>query len=119
MPKFLALFLLPLMMLVTTPASAATAPTKTASAEPRVAVSDSQLEATIKTKLNKSKIGKDGLHFRVQKGVVTWEGTTNIAQHKGAATRMARTSGAAQVINNIKVLNAGKDTVLRKASVEP
>jgi len=82
-------------------------------------VGDAQLEATIKTKLAKSKIGKDGFHFKVQRGIVTWEGTTNIGQHKGAATRMARTSGAVQVINNIKVSNTGKDAVLRKAYVEP
>ena len=77
------------------------------------------MEVTIKTKLGKSKIGKDGFKFKVQRGIVTWEGTTNIAQHKGAATRMAHSSGAVQVMNNIKVLNTGKDTVLRKAYVEP
>ncbi len=121
MPKILLLLLLPLLSLtaVVTPISAATSSTKAAVAPSRGLVSDEQLEATIKTKLSKSKIGKDGFHFKVQRGVVTWEGTTNIGQHKGAATRMARSSGAAQVINNIKVLNAGKDTVLRKAYVQP
>jgi osmotically-inducible protein OsmY len=122
MLKILALFLLPLMALTIahpTPAVAATSPTKAASAQPRSPVGDAQLEATIKTKLAKSKIGKDGFHFKVQRGIVTWEGTTNIGQHKGAATRMARTSGAVQVINNIKVSNTGKDAVLRKAYVEP
>jgi len=121
MPKILALFLFPLLALTTVlaPRAAATPPTKAAVAQPRPAVSDEQLEASIKTKLTKSKIGKDGFHFKVQRGIVTWDGTTNIGQHKGAATRMARSSGAVQVINNIKVLNAGKDTVLRKAYVQP
>jgi osmotically-inducible protein OsmY len=121
MPKILSLLLLPLLFLtaVVTPISAATSPAKAAAAASRGPVSDGQLEATIKTKLSKSKIGKDGFHFKVQRGVVTWEGTTNIGQHKGAATRMARSSGATQVINNIKVLNSGKDTVLRKAYVQP
>ena len=82
-------------------------------------VSDVQLESTIRTKLSKSKIGKDGFRFHVQRGIVTWEGNTLIGQHKGAATRMARTSGAVQVINNIKVSNAGKETPLRKAYVQP
>jgi osmotically-inducible protein OsmY len=100
------------------PLSAATSPPKTA-ASTHATVSDEQLEANIKTKLNKSKIGKDGFKFKVQHGIVTWEGTTNIAQHKGSATRMARSSGAVQVVNNIKVLNTAKDTVLRKAYVEP
>jgi osmotically-inducible protein OsmY len=121
MPKILSLLLLPLLCLAVFvgPTKAATSPTKAAAVQSRGSVSDEQLEATIKTKLTKSKIGKDGFHFKVQRGVVTWEGTTNIGQHKGAATRMARSSGAAQVVNNIKVLNTGKDTVLRKAYVQP
>ncbi len=121
MPKILALILFPLLSLtagLATPAAGAS-PTKTAAAQPHAVVSDEQLEATIKTKLGKSKIGKDGFRFKVQRGIVTWEGTTNIGQHKGAATRMARTSGAVEVVNNIKVANSAKDTVLRKASVEP
>src|SRR4051794_18671680 len=63
------------------------------------AISDAQLEATIRAKLAKSKIGKDGFRFKVYKGVVTWEGTTEVMQHKGSATRMARTAGATQVVN--------------------
>ena len=119
MPKFLALFLLPLILVGVAPIPAAASSNKSVSAEPRAPVSDAQLEATIKTKLNKSKIGKDGFHFKVQRGVVTWEGTTNIGQHKGAATRMARSSWAVQVINNIKVLNGEKGAELRKAYVQP
>jgi osmotically-inducible protein OsmY len=81
---------------------AATAPS--ASSPP----ADAQISATIRTKLAKSKIGTDGFKFRVEKGVVTWEGHTEVPQHKGAATRMARAAGAAQVINNIDVGAAGK-----------
>ena len=72
-------------------------------------VSDSQIEATIHTKLAKSKIGKDGFKFRVSHGVVTWEGATNVVQHKGSATRMARAAGATQVVNNIQISAAAKD----------
>ena len=123
MTKFLALFLASFMAF----AAGRPAPTaltgrstsKTASGESRSSVSDAQLESTIRTKLLKSKIGKDGFRFKVQRGVVTWEGNTAIGQHKGAATRMARTSGAVQVINNIKVAGAGRDTPLRKAYVQP
>ena len=82
--------------------------------------SDAQIEATIRTKLAKSKIGKDGFRFRVQRGVVTWEGSTNVMQHKGSATRMARTAGAAQVVNNIQVSASAKAKAganLKKASV--
>ena len=122
MRKFLALFLLPFFATLAAspvPALAATPPAKTTSGQPHLSVSDGQLESTIRTKLLKSKIGKDGFRFHVQRGVVTWEGNTAIGQHKGAATRMARTSGAVQVINNIRVSSAGKETPLRKAYVEP
>lgn len=71
-------------------------------------VSDAELDRTIRMKLAKSKIGKDGFKAQVKNGVVTWEGSTNIIQHKGAATRMARTSGAVQVVNNIKISDAAR-----------
>jgi BON domain-containing protein len=123
MRRFLALFLLPFLALAAmsaAPAYAASSPGKTTSSgQPRPVIGDAQLESTIRTKLSKSKIGKDGFRFHVARGVVTWEGTTAIGQHKGAATRMARTSGAAQVINNIRVSGAGKETPLRKAYVQP
>jgi osmotically-inducible protein OsmY len=117
MPRILALLLLPVLAgTLLLPAGASTPP-KTAPVVNR-AVNDAQLEATIHAKLAKSKIGKDGFRFHVQRGVVTWEGTTAVGQHKGAATRMARTSGAVQVINNIKV--TGKPAgPMRKAYVQP
>jgi hypothetical protein len=70
---------------------------------------DKFIEATIRAKLAKSKIGQDGFTVRVQGGIAYWEGTTTIPQHKGAATRMAHTAGAPNVINNIKV-NKGNQT---------
>ena len=69
---------------------------------------DQQIEAAIRAKLAKSKIGQDGFTVRVQGGVAYWDGTTNIVQHKGAATRMAKTAGAKAVVNNIKVGDAAK-----------
>jgi osmotically-inducible protein OsmY len=69
--------------------------------------SDEEIEATIKAKLSKSKIGKDGLQVHVKNGIATWTGSTSIMQHKGAATRMAKTAGAIQVVNNIKVSGEG------------
>jgi hypothetical protein len=64
---------------------------------------DVQIETEIRTRLAKSVIGKDGLTVRVQGGVAYWDGTTNVVQHKGAATRMAKSAGAKKVVNNIKV----------------
>jgi hypothetical protein len=77
-------------------ASSTSTATKSTATKPAAgSVSDAQLEATLRAKLAKSKVGKDGFKFHVQHGVVTWEGQTNVAQHKGAATRMARTAGVA------------------------
>jgi len=117
MPRILAFLLLPVLAGMLSLPAVAAAPPKSATAANH-AVNDAQLEATIHAKLAKSKIGKDGFRFHVQHGVVTWEGTTSVLQHKGAATRMARTSGAVQVVNNIKV--TGKSSgPLRKAYVQP
>jgi hypothetical protein len=100
---------------------AATAATRTAAVAGKTATpTDSQIDATIRGKLAKSKIGKDGFKFHVQHGVVTWEGSTSVVQHKGSATRMARTSGAVQVVNNIQVSASGKEkssSNLKKAQV--
>jgi hypothetical protein len=102
-------------------ARGATSPSRTVTAQRGGAPTDSQIEATIRTKLAKSKIGKDGFRFRVQRGVVTWEGTTNVVQHKGSATRMARAAGAVQVINNIQISASAKAKAtpnLKKAYVQ-
>lgn len=88
------------------------AATKTPASAPQNAsharLSDAEIDRNIRTKLAKSKIGKDGFTPHVKGGVVTWEGTTGVIQHKGAATRMAKTAGAIQVINNIKISDAAR-----------
>lgn len=121
MQRLLTLFLLPFMAaILVMPVQAATS-TKTTAQQRSAAPSDAQIEATIRTKLAKSKIGKDGFRFHVQRGVVTWEGSTNVMQHKGSATRMARAAGAVQVINNIQVSESAKSKSaanLKKAVVE-
>jgi hypothetical protein len=121
MRRLAALLILPVLslMLVLPPGLNATPYTNTKTVHTSTP-SDSQIEATIRTKLAKSKIGKDGFKFHVLRGVVTWEGTTNVIQHKGAATRMARTAGAAQVVNNIQISASAKAKAaanLKKASI--
>jgi len=86
-----------------TPAKAKPAATQGTSAQ-----EDKAIEAAIRAKLEKSKIGKDGFKVHVQGGVATWEGATDVLQHKGAATRMAKTAGAHRVVNNIKISDAAK-----------
>jgi hypothetical protein len=101
------------------PASAASTSRATNTAQ-RPTPSDAEISATIRTKLAKSKIGKDGFRFHVQHGIVTWDGSTNVVQHKGAATRMAKSAGAIQVVNNIQISASGKAksvASLKRASI--
>ncbi len=84
------------------------AKTKPPASQGTSAQEDKAIEAVIRAKLEKSKIGKDGFKVRVQGGVATWEGTTDVIQHKGAATRMAKTAGARVVVNNIKISDSAK-----------
>lgn len=83
--------------------SKAAAPAQGSSAQ-----QDKEIEAALRAKLAKSKIGADGFTVRVQGGVAYWEGSTTVLQHKGAATRMAKSAGARLVVNNIKVSDAAK-----------
>lgn len=86
----------------------AVANTKPLASQGTSAQQDKAMEATIRAKLEKSKIGKDGIKVHVQGGVATWEGSTEVVQHKGAATRMAKSAGARTVINNIKISDSAK-----------
>ena len=78
-----------------------------ATAQPRL--SDAQIEAAIRARLAKSKkISEDKFQVHVQGGVATLEGKTNVVQHKGSATRMAKSAGALAVNNRIQVSEAAK-----------
>lgn len=88
-----------LLFAVAMPAYAATVQSKTHTAP----VSDAAIQQSIHTRLARSKIAVEKFQFKVQGGVVTIEGKTNVIQRKGAATRMARAAGATQVVNNIVI----------------
>lgn len=74
----------------------------------RPALSDAQLETAIRERFAKSKAGADKFQVHVQGGVATIEGRTDVVQHKGSATRMARSAGAVAVQNRIQVSDAAK-----------
>src|SRR6185312_16472795 len=57
---------------------------------------------------SKSKLAADHFSVSVSRGIVTIEGSTDVPQHKGVMTRMAKASGALAVRNNIRVSTAGK-----------
>jgi hypothetical protein len=89
------------------PAKTAT-PVRPAPAAARPRLPDAQLEALIRAKFAKSKISADKLTVRVQGGVATIEGKTNVIQHKGTATRMAKTAGAVAVNNHVQISDEAK-----------
>lgn len=83
------------------------APAARSAAQPTL--SDRQIEAAIRAKLAKSpKLGPEKIQVRVQGGVATLEGKTDVVQHKGTATRMAKSAGALAVNNHIQISDAAK-----------
>jgi osmotically-inducible protein OsmY len=84
-------------------------PSKSAAvAKSQPKLNDPQIEAAIRAKLSASKIGADHFSVHVQGGVATLEGKTDVVQHKGTATRLAKTGGAVAVNNRIQVSEAGR-----------
>jgi len=70
-------------------------------------LSDAQLESVIRAKFAKSK-SANTFKVHVQGGVATIEGQTDVVQHKGAATHMAKTAGAVAVNNRVQISDAAK-----------
>lgn len=90
-----------------TGAAAASSHTRPASAT-TPALPDPELERIIREKLARSKMASDKFTVRVHSGAATLEGRTDVIQRKGAATRIARTAGAREVINKIQVSDAAR-----------
>ncbi|MBM3746789.1 MAG: BON domain-containing protein [Acidobacteria bacterium] len=80
----------------------------TAGFQPAAAPTDAQLEQAIQERFARSKISRNNFQVRVQGGVATLTGKTDVLQHKGVATRLARTAGARQVVNRIEVSEAAR-----------
>jgi len=85
----------------------ATAPPAKAVARP-ARQPDTTIEALIRAKFAKSRISVEKFQVHVQGGVATIEGRTNVIQHKGVATRLAKTAGAIAVNNHIQISDAAK-----------
>jgi hypothetical protein len=82
---------------------------KTTALRMQAPVPDAQLEKTIRGKFAASKINTHHFQVHVQGGVATIEGQTDVLQHKGTATRLAKNAGATKVVNHIAVSQAAKD----------
>jgi hypothetical protein len=85
------------------------APHQRAAAPARPVLNDAEIERTIRAKFAKSKISVDKFTVKVQGGVATIEGRSDVVQHKGTATRLAKTGGAVAVVNKIQLSQAAKD----------
>jgi hypothetical protein len=83
-------------------------PQKTAATPRKAPVSDAVIEAAIRARFAKSKINADKFDVRVQGGAAVIEGRTDVIQHKGVATRLAKAGGAAAVSNRIQISEAAR-----------
>ena len=80
-----------------------------AKSPPKSSVSDASLESAIRARFAKSKISVNRFEVRVQGGVATIDGRTDVIQHKGTATRLAKTAGAVAVVNRVQISQAARD----------
>jgi BON domain len=85
------------------------APAKQTAAPKVATIPDAQLEKDIRARFAASKISTHKFQVHVQGGVATIEGQTDVLQHKGTATRLAKNAGAVKVVNKVAVSQAAKD----------
>lgn len=78
--------------------------------------SDAEIETKIRARLARSKISADGFEVKVKDGVATFTGRTEVLQHKGVATRMARSAGAVRVVNQIVISEAARQRAVANLS---
>jgi osmotically-inducible protein OsmY len=87
-------------------AVSADTPKAAAKPQPKAAkpqLSDSAIEQNIRARFAKSKVASEKFQVKVQGGVATIEGKTDVIQRKGSATRMAKSGGAIQVVNKVQI----------------
>ena len=94
--------------LVLVAASAGLSQAAPAAQPPQKTGPDAQIEHRIQMKFAKSKINAEHFTVSVHNGVATIQGKTNVFQHKGVATRLAKTGGAVAVQNHIQVSDEAK-----------
>ncbi len=93
------------------PAASAVKPVPGASRVP-----DSLIEHNIQVRFAKSKINADHFTVSVHNGVAKIDGRTNVIQHKGVATRLAKAGGAIVVQNRIQISDEARAKAAEKLS---
>jgi osmotically-inducible protein OsmY len=81
-------------------------------AKAAVGTSDATIEQDLRARLARSKISKDNFQVKVQNGTAVITGRTDVIQHKGVATRLAKSAGARRIDNRVEISDAA-----RKAAV--
>jgi len=82
---------------------------------------DEALREAILERFSKSKVASEGFQVYVKGTTATITGKTDVVQRKAAATRMAKSAGARQVINKIQVSKEGRERAsqgIRRARVK-
>jgi osmotically-inducible protein OsmY len=100
----------------TAPAAKPASTTAKKTAGGHSASDDTQVEKAIRARFAASKISKNKFEVHVQGGVATISGKTDVLQHKGTATRLAKSAGAKQVVNKVEVSDAAKDKAVANLS---
>ncbi len=108
--------LLALMLCCLWPSEDALASTPQAKTAPAPAIPDEALQQKIQDKFSKAKAGGGKFQVKVRGGTAYLTGRADVAQHKGSATRMAKSAGAKRVVNNIVVTEAAKQKMARDSS---
>ena len=78
---------------------------------------DAQIEKAIRARFSASKISTHHFQVHVQGGVATIEGQTDVLQHKGTATRLAKSAGAIKVVNKVAVSQAARDKAAKNLAL--
>jgi hypothetical protein len=79
-----------------------------APAAPKTVAGDAAIEQAIRARFARSKISTNNFQVRVAGGVATLTGHTEVIQHKGVATRLAKLGGARRVENQIVISEAAR-----------
>lgn len=88
-------------------------PPGTASHKSVPVLGDEALARAIAQRFAKSAIRSNGFSVSVSGGIATLRGTTQVPQHKGVATRLARAAGAKQVRNQIELSPSARESMQR------
>ena len=104
-------------LLLATALQPAEAPAK---AQPKAAPKwkDAELRKSIEERFARSAIAADRFKIEVTDGVARITGKTDVMQHKGVATRLARSVGAKEVKNEVEVSEAARQKARRPARAD-